>query len=120
MDTNERLHLATRIHFILLRDLGSGIDVNLMLKRELYALDVINVCRAIDNDELSRLAELFIKASRPPEFALSRTTSFSDSISPGNLHVDSAFGKPASTTVTGWRQVVHSLLRRSNSAPSVT
>jgi hypothetical protein len=115
MDNKDRLHLATRIHFILLRELGSGIDVDLMLKRELYALDVINVCRAIDNDELSRLTELFIEASRAPQFAWSRTTAFGDSISPGNLLVEA----PA-TPVAGWRQYVHSLLRRSNSEPSVT
>jgi hypothetical protein len=92
MDTNYRLHLATRIHFILLRELGRGIDVSLMLKRELYALDVINVCRASDNDELARLAEQFIKATRSPEFAWARTTGFGESLSPSELRADSDFG----------------------------
>jgi hypothetical protein len=64
MDSNHRLHLATRIHFALLRELGSGIDVGLMLSRDLYALDVINVCRASDNEELEHLAEQFVRASR--------------------------------------------------------
>jgi hypothetical protein len=64
MDSTHRLHLATRIHFALLRELGSGIDVGLMLSRDLYALDVINVCRASDNEELEHLAEQFVQASR--------------------------------------------------------
>lgn len=60
-----RLQIATRIHFALLRELGSGIDVGLMLSRELYALDVLNVCRASENEELERLAEQFVHASLP-------------------------------------------------------
>ncbi|MFN3415075.1 MAG: hypothetical protein ACK4ZD_02015 [Caldimonas sp.] len=60
-----RLQIATRIHFALLRELGSGIDVGLMLSRELYALDVLNVCRASENEELERLAEQFVQASAP-------------------------------------------------------
>ncbi len=92
MDSTYRLHLATRIHFILLRELGSGIDVNLMLKRDLYALDVINVCRASDSDELSRLADQFIAASRSPELAWTHTTGFGESLLPGSLHRDSEFG----------------------------
>ena len=94
MDSNDRLHLATRIHFILLRELGSGIDVNLMLKRDLYALDVINVCRASDNEELIRLADLFVKACRSPEFAWSRTTGFGDSLLPAKSDRDSGFDTP--------------------------
>ena len=65
MDSTHRLHLATKIHFALLKQLGSGIDVGLMLKRELYALDVLNVCRASDNDELEQLAEQFVQATSP-------------------------------------------------------
>lgn len=63
MDCTSRLHLATRIHYALLRQLGSGIDVALMLQREMYALDVVNVCLASDDDELARLAEQFVRAS---------------------------------------------------------
>ena len=64
MDSTHRLHLATRIHFALLRELGSGIDVGLMLSRDLYALDVINVCRASENEELEQLAEQFVRVSQ--------------------------------------------------------
>lgn len=63
MDCTRRLHLATRIHDALQRQLGSGIDVALMLQREMYALDVVNVCLASDDDELVRLAEQFACAS---------------------------------------------------------
>ncbi len=64
MDSTTRLHLATKIHFALIRLLGTGIDVGLMLQRELYALDVINVCRASDDDELAHLAEQFVRLSQ--------------------------------------------------------
>ncbi len=63
MDANHRLHLATKIHFGLLRHLGEGIDIGAMLKREDYALDVINVCLACDDAELRGLAESFRGAS---------------------------------------------------------
>ncbi|GIX23035.1 MULTISPECIES: hypothetical protein [Caldimonas] len=61
---SRRLQIATRIHFTLLRELGSGIDVGLMLSRERYALDVLHVCRASENEELERLAEEFAQISR--------------------------------------------------------
>lgn len=66
MDATHRLHLATKIHFGLLRHLGEGIDVGAMLKREDYALDVINVCLACGDDELRRLAQSFVEVSAPP------------------------------------------------------
>ncbi|MFN3298028.1 hypothetical protein [Caldimonas sp.] len=69
-----RLQIATRIHFALLRELGSGIDVGLMLSRELYALDVLNVCRASENEELERLAEQFVHASLPRPLAVPPST----------------------------------------------
>lgn len=66
MDANHRLHLATKIHFGLLRHLGEGIDIGALLKREDYALDVINVCLACDDAELRGLAESFKGASTQP------------------------------------------------------
>ena len=40
MDPTSRLRIATRIHYALLRHLGTGIDVGYMLKREDYAREV--------------------------------------------------------------------------------
>jgi len=54
-----RLQIATRLHFVLLRELGQGIDVGKMLKRDVYARDVLLVCDAHGDPELSRLAQAF-------------------------------------------------------------
>ena len=54
-----RLQIATRLHFVLLRELGRGIDVGKMLKRDVYARDVLLVCDAHGDPELSRLAQAF-------------------------------------------------------------
>ena len=57
--TFTRLHLATRIHFTLLRLLGEGIDVGRMLRERDYAEEALNVCRGLDNFALLDLAERF-------------------------------------------------------------
>lgn len=55
-----RLQIATRMHYVLLRELGHGIDVGRMLKRDDYALDVLLVCDAHPPEhELARLARAF-------------------------------------------------------------
>jgi hypothetical protein len=55
-----RLQIATRMHYVLLRELGQGIDVGRMLKRDDYALDVLLVCDAHPPEhELARLARAF-------------------------------------------------------------
>jgi hypothetical protein len=57
--TPNRLQIATRIHFLMLRELGFGIDVGKMLKRPLYARDVLLVCDAQAGSELARLAQKY-------------------------------------------------------------
>ncbi|MES3012937.1 MAG: hypothetical protein V4750_04295 [Pseudomonadota bacterium] len=59
----KRLHLATRIHFALLRELGEGIDVGRMLKQRDYADEVLHVCRSVDDYALIELADRFDDAS---------------------------------------------------------
>ncbi len=61
MDT--RLRSATRIHHLLARHLGAGIDVGAMLKREDYAREVLFVCDASDDAELHALAAQFRAAA---------------------------------------------------------
>ncbi|HEX6018437.1 MAG TPA: hypothetical protein VFZ28_10080 [Burkholderiaceae bacterium] len=62
--TNRRLQLATRIHYALLRETGIGADVGRLLKRPLYARDVLLVCEACgDAHDLRRLATAFRAAS---------------------------------------------------------
>ncbi|MFO1218104.1 MAG: hypothetical protein U1E89_07020 [Burkholderiaceae bacterium] len=61
-----RLQIATRMHFVLMRELGHGIDVARMLKHEGYALDVLLVCDAYRGHELEQLARAFRAANDEP------------------------------------------------------
>jgi len=63
MDPTSRLRIATRIHYALLRHLGTGIDVGYMLKREDYAREVLYVCEGTGDAELASLARKFEQAS---------------------------------------------------------
>jgi hypothetical protein len=58
-----RLHLATRIHFTLLRELGEGVDVGRMLRQRDYADEVLNVCRGLEDFALVELADRFDDAT---------------------------------------------------------
>ena len=54
-----RLHLATRIHFALMRALGERIDIGRMLRQRPYADEVLRACRALHDAGLADLAERF-------------------------------------------------------------
>jgi hypothetical protein len=69
MDTSIRFRIATRIHHALMRELGEGIDVAMMLGREPYAREVLQVCNACGNRELVRLARHFRAATEQEERA---------------------------------------------------
>lgn len=58
-----RLHLATRIHFALLRELGEGVDVGRMLRQRDYADEVIAVCRGLGDFMLVEMADRFDEAT---------------------------------------------------------
>jgi hypothetical protein len=60
-----KLRIATKIHFFLLRELGQGIDIEKMLSHELYARDVLLVCEACQGTELARLAAQFRSLQTP-------------------------------------------------------
>jgi hypothetical protein len=60
-----KLRIATKIHFFLLRELGQGIDIERMLSHELYARDVLLVCEACAGTELARLAAQFRSLQTP-------------------------------------------------------
>ena len=56
MDRNlTRLQIAARIHFFLKRELGTGIDVETMLKRASYAGEVLALCDGARGTELEKL-----------------------------------------------------------------
>ena len=64
MSTPVQLRIATRIHFLLKRDLGEGINVAAMLSDENEAREVLYVCQASGNVELGALARQFVNASK--------------------------------------------------------
>ena len=60
MDPNlSRLQIAARIHFFLKREVGTGIDVETMLKRPGYAGEVLAMCDRAQGTELAELARRF-------------------------------------------------------------
>ncbi len=63
MDANNRLRIATRIHFGLLRHLGEGVDVARMLRNGPEAREVLWVCEASGDRELMALAQQFVRAN---------------------------------------------------------
>jgi hypothetical protein len=59
-----QLRIAARIHFILKRDLGEGINVAAMLSDATEAREVLFVCQASGNPELVSLARQFVNAGK--------------------------------------------------------
>ena len=59
LDFNNRLRIATRIHFALLRHLGTDVDIGHLLKNEAEAREVLWVCDASGDTELVSLATRF-------------------------------------------------------------
>lgn len=55
-----RHQLASRIHDLLLHELGEDVDIHLMLGPPEYARAVLSLCRACGSAELGRLAEQFL------------------------------------------------------------
>ena len=66
MNDARLLRIANRIHLLLLRELGQGIDVRRMLAEPLYARDVLLVCEAKPGSDLDSLAQHFRVASVEP------------------------------------------------------
>ncbi|MET0334173.1 MAG: hypothetical protein ABW190_07860 [Rhizobacter sp.] len=72
MSNPVQLRIAARIHFILKRDLGEGINVSAMLEDASEAREVLFVCQASGNRELVSLARQFVQAGNlaAPEVAV--------------------------------------------------
>jgi len=66
MNDARLLRIANRIHLLLLRELGQGIDVKRMLAEPLYARDVLLVCDAKPGSDLDSLAQHFRVALAEP------------------------------------------------------
>jgi hypothetical protein len=93
MDPTSRLRIATRIHYALMRQLGSGIDVGHMLKREDYAREVLYVCEGSGDPELMSLARKFALASIEATLADSRPSVFATAPAP----LDSTWSAPSTS-----------------------
>ncbi len=64
MSTPVQQRIAARIHFILKRDLGEGINVAAMLSDANEAREVLFVCQASGNPELVSLARRYVNAGK--------------------------------------------------------
>ena len=64
MDPTNRLRIATRIHFALLRHYGEDVAVSTLLKNEAHAREALWVCEASADDELVALGKQFETATR--------------------------------------------------------
>jgi hypothetical protein len=58
-----RLAIASRIHDLLLHELGESVDVSLLLGPAEYARAVLSLCRSCGSSELAELADRFLSAS---------------------------------------------------------
>ena len=65
--STSRLQIAARIHHLLLRDLGQGIDIDQMLRLERYARDVLLVCDALRAQGLHELSARYREAEHEDE-----------------------------------------------------
>ena len=64
MDPTNRLRIATRIHFALLRHYGEDVAVSTLLKGGGDAREALWVCEASENNELMTLAQQFEAAAK--------------------------------------------------------
>ena len=62
MHTRRCLSLADRIHALLVREIGQGVDRQRLLREPLYARDVLLVCDALPQSGLPPLAQKFRQA----------------------------------------------------------
>jgi hypothetical protein len=111
MHTRHCLKLAERIHALLERELGQGIERSRLLAEPLYARDVLLVCDALIATDGPLLARAFRRAAAAPEEGQAEA-------SPSGW--GALFGLGASL-VKGHGQVLRQALSsRSSSAPSAT
>ncbi len=82
MDTSNRLRIATRLHFALLRHFDENVEISSLLRGDAEAQEAFWVCQASGDAELRTLAARLIAAnqadatrSAPQEAAWARNTS---------------------------------------------
>jgi hypothetical protein len=67
MHTRHCLKIADRIHRVLVRELGQGLDRQRMVREALYARDVLLVCDALRDTDAPFLAQHFRRAAAAAE-----------------------------------------------------
>src|SRR5258706_10594073 len=70
MDLNNKLRIATRIHFALLRHYSEDVPVSDLIKGEADAREALWVCEASGIDELVTLAQQFEAATAEEVLAM--------------------------------------------------
>jgi hypothetical protein len=114
MHTRHCLKLADRIHALLERELGQGIERSRLLAEPLYARDVLLVCDALIATDGPLLARAYRRAADAPE----EGTAEASPTRPSGW--GALFGLGAGL-VKGHGQVLRQALSsRSSSAPSAT
>ncbi|MGY4830909.1 hypothetical protein ACVNIS_20220 [Sphaerotilaceae bacterium SBD11-9] len=116
MSTPVQLRIATRIHFILKRDLGEGINVAAMLSDANEAREVLFVCQASGNAELVSLARQFINAGKLAKPACAKSEAPQDAAWARNT---SGFGVTQNAELpvpeeSSWRSATQWLRRSAN------
>ncbi|MEY3251206.1 MAG: hypothetical protein RL227_179 [Pseudomonadota bacterium] len=111
MHTRHCLKLADRIHALLERELGQGIERPRLLAEPLYARDVLLVCDALLATDGPLLARAFRRAAAAP-----------DESQPGTRpsRWGALFGWGSGLAKDHGQALRQALSSRSNSAPSAT
>lgn len=108
MHTRHCLKIADRIHRLLVREIGQGLDRQRMLREPLYARDVLLVCDALKATDAPFLAQHFRRAAQgvdeAEQAALAKGRAFSVSGWLNSLFgPPSGFGEPAASVRSGKR-----------------
>jgi hypothetical protein len=111
MHTRHCLKLADRIHALLERELGQGIEGPRLLAEPLYARDVLLVCDALLATDGPLLARAFRRAAAAPDESQSGT-------SPSRW--GALFGLGSSLAKDHGQVLRQAFSSRSSSAPSAT
>lgn len=92
MHTRHCLKIADRIHVLLVRELGQGLNRQRMVQEPLYARDVLLVCDALRQTDAPFLAQHFRRSAASPEEGQAQREA---KASRGLRFLSSIFGTPA-------------------------
>ena len=140
MHTRHCLKIADRMHALLLREIGQGLDARRLLAEPRYARDVLLVCEALRTTDGPLLAHHYrraaARAEEPAAMAASSasaaqaatvTTAPTVTSAPATAHEAATAAPPRARVFGAWRWLqglvgthAQPLLRRSSAPPSAT